>query len=42
MKPGSVLDGIKYCWGVGQKMIEQFDAQESSEEESDEEESDEE
>ena len=35
LKPGALLDGVRYCWGVGQKMIEQFDAQESSEEESD-------
>ena len=34
MKPGSHLEGVKYCWVVGQKMIQQFDAQESSEEES--------
>lgn len=34
LKPGSLLDGVKYCWNVGGKMIEQFDAQESSEDES--------
>ena len=38
VKPGSLLDGIKHCWLVGQKMIEQFDAQDSeSEEESEDE-----
>ncbi|THG99211.1 hypothetical protein EW026_g3085 [Hermanssonia centrifuga] len=37
VKPGPLLDGVKYCWAVGQKMIEQFDAQGSeSEEESEE------
>lgn len=37
VKPGSQLDGVKHCWAVGKKMIEQFDAQESSDEGSDEE-----
>lgn len=37
LKPGTLLEGVKHCWSVGQKMIEQFDAQESSEEESGEE-----
>lgn len=32
VKPGSLLDGVKYCWVVGKKLIEQFDAQESEEE----------
>ncbi|KAI0673089.1 nucleotide-diphospho-sugar transferase [Trametes maxima] len=41
LKPGSPLaEGVKRCWAVGAKMIEQFDAE--SEEESEEEESDEE
>lgn len=35
VKSTSVLEAARYCWVVGQKMIEQFDAQES--EESDEE-----
>lgn len=34
LKPGQLLDGVKHCWTVAGKMIEQFDAQESSEEES--------
>ncbi|KAI0636836.1 nucleotide-diphospho-sugar transferase [Trametes polyzona] len=42
LKPGSTLaEGVKRCWAVGAKMIEQFDAEseeESSEEESEEEE----
>ena len=32
LKPGPLLDGVKHCWLVGQKMIEQFDAQESESE----------
>ncbi|KAI0818545.1 nucleotide-diphospho-sugar transferase [Irpex lacteus] len=40
-KHGASLEGIKHCWNVGGKMIEQFNAQESSEEESDEESDDE-
>ncbi|KIP09509.1 hypothetical protein PHLGIDRAFT_102716 [Phlebiopsis gigantea 11061_1 CR5-6] len=41
LKPGAVLEGVKHCWRVGGKMIEQFDAQESSDEEEDEESDDE-
>lgn len=37
IKHGVPLEGIKHCWTVGGKMIEQFDAQESSEEESEDE-----
>ena len=37
IKHGIPLEGIKHCWTVGGKMIEQFDAQESSEEESEDE-----
>ena len=32
LKPGALLDGVKYGWVVGQKLIEQFDAQESDDE----------
>ncbi|EKM55374.1 uncharacterized protein PHACADRAFT_120708 [Phanerochaete carnosa HHB-10118-sp] len=32
VKSTSVLEGVRYCWVVGQKLIEQFDAQESEEE----------
>ena len=28
LKEGSMLEGVKKCWDVGQKMIEQFDEQE--------------
>ncbi|KAI0693273.1 nucleotide-diphospho-sugar transferase [Cytidiella melzeri] len=34
LKPGPLLDGVKHCWAVGGKMIEQFDEQESSDEDS--------
>ncbi|KAF7793053.1 hypothetical protein EIP86_004158 [Pleurotus ostreatoroseus] len=38
LKPGALLDGVKHCWSVGGKLLQQFDAQASeSEEESDEE-----
>ncbi|KAH9857019.1 hypothetical protein C2E23DRAFT_748650 [Lenzites betulinus] len=43
VKEGSALaEGLKRCWAVGAKMIEQFDAESESEEESSEEESEEE
>ena len=32
LKPGKELDGVRHCWAVGGKMIEQFDAQESESE----------
>ncbi|KAI0341739.1 nucleotide-diphospho-sugar transferase [Trametopsis cervina] len=40
LKPGALLDGVKHCWTVGGKMIEQFNAQESSEDEDSSEEED--
>jgi translation initiation factor eIF-2B subunit epsilon len=32
LKPGPQLDGVRKCWLVGKRMIEQFDEQESEEE----------
>ncbi|EIW60017.1 translation initiation factor eIF2B catalytic subunit epsilon [Trametes versicolor FP-101664 SS1] len=42
LKPGSPLaEGVKRCWAVGAKMIEQFDAESESDEESEDESEDE-
>lgn len=38
LKDGHSLEGVRRCWAVGRKMIEQFDEQESSDDEDDEEE----